>query len=148
MQDPDKSHLKTCVTYVTEEGGIQPPVRTTLNVPTTQTAIESDTATTQAALQDAVSDARMRVITAAWDEMVIPPMPDGPDEEVYPRYIQTLKDALKDLAQRSNMMEGAAQSLAEANVRQTKIIAKLRNDLHKYQLKWLKEVQAAEDHEA
>lgn len=114
---------------VTDEAGTTNPAETRPSEPLMSS---SDTA---GVLQDVVAGQKMRAITDMWDSLIIPPMSDGPDDEVYPRYVQTLKDIITDLAKTSNQFEGAAQALAEANVRQTKIITKLRADVVRLKLK-------------
>lgn len=76
-----------------------------------------------------MADTTAAVVMQAWDDLVIPEMPDGPDEEVFPRYITTLKEALRDTAAEANKNEAMSQNLAAANVRQTEIISKLRAEI-------------------
>lgn len=133
-QDPDavaqeSTEQAVPVNTVMVPAGTQKAVTTTLIAPMNmevqniQTAITSDTA---AALQEAVSGSRMAAITTMWDSLVVPER--KPDEPVE-LYVVRLRDTIKEVAAQSNRFEGAAQSLAEANVRQSKIIAKLRGEL-------------------
>lgn len=112
----------------TDEAGTMKPPETGTSEPSTSLRDTAD------ALQEAVSRQRMKAITDMWDSLAIPQRKQGEQDW---DYIQRLIEAGGELAQKVNQFEGAAQSLAEANVRQTNIIAKLRADLVRVKTKWL-----------
>lgn len=66
------------------------------------------------------------VVMRAWDESVIPSRQALSAEA----YIVKLTDTIRTVALECNRQEGVSQSLADANVRQTKIISKLRDDIY------------------
>lgn len=105
-----------------------------------QKTISSDTV---AVLQEAVAGKRMAAITTMWDSLLVPVRPivpwHHPDVEKLQDHITLLESTCKELAEKSNQFEGAAQSLAEANVRQTRIIGKLRSDVIRLKIALSKE---------
>lgn len=91
-------------------------------------------------------DGAFLAVRSAWMALAVPPMPselqdadtyvdgDFPGDSAM-RYIGVLQAAVRDVAKQSNEHEGVAQLMAEANVRQTKIISRLRDDVMKLQLR-------------
>lgn len=69
-------------------------------------------------------------IMKAWDDLVIP----APTTDSMEDYIDELKDVVRDLARQVNTQEGIAQTLAEANVRQTKLVSQLRTEITRLKL--------------
>lgn len=76
------------------------------------------------------TDEMFETITKTWDTLVMPTPPNefGNDQTTYD-YVNALCTCIEDLAKRANEYEAKAQRLADANIRQTNIILKLRQDL-------------------
>lgn len=75
-------------------------------------------------------------VTKAWDTMFIPTPPeDFANDELTFDYSNKMQELVKDLVLRANEMEAKAQKLAEANVRQMKIIGDLRAEIWNAKLK-------------
>lgn len=93
---------------------------------------------TTAVLESVANEQRMAAITNMWDSTVVPEEPEGLAGDLsveHLAYIEKLQSTIVELAASANRFEGAAQSLAQALVRQTKIIAKLRTDALNLKLK-------------
>lgn len=78
-------------------------------------------------------------IVQAWDDLVVPPEPtyivnNGLGEAEVAEYVELLKNTIRDLARQANAQEGIAQTLAEANVRQTKLVTQLRMEINRLKL--------------
>lgn len=75
-------------------------------------------------------------VTKAWDTMLIPTPPeDFANDSLTFDYSNKMQELVKDLVLRANEMEAKAQKLAEANVRQMKIIGDLRAEIWDAKLK-------------
>lgn len=72
-------------------------------------------------------------VTQAWNNMLLPTPPDdfGNDQATFD-YVSRLTAIIQELVEKANKYEYETQKLAEANVRQTKIIQGLRNELFRY----------------
>lgn len=68
----------------------------------------------------------------AWDELIVPSEPEnwepGSDKTTWD-YVGLLQQTIRDLAKTANEHESVSQNLAEANVRQSHIISKLRAEI-------------------
>lgn len=91
-------------------------------------------------LDEATAASKMAVINAAYDELAVPDQHEG---ETDLQYILVLRQTIRDLSRRANEFEALAQTLAEANVRQTKIIEKLRADIVRLKMKLVEGVKNA-----
>lgn len=85
-------------------------------------------------------------VTRTWDTMFIPSPPKldpGLDSQTvasykaWTKYSNEMYDLVISISERSNQQEAVAQKLAEANVRQTKIIQELREELFDLKVKTL-----------
>lgn len=90
-------------------------------------------------------------IVQAWDDLVVPPEPinwePGSDKTTWD-YVGLLQETIRDLARQVNSQEGIAQTLAEANVRQTKLISQLRKDIYNLKLASMNMAAAVENLDA
>jgi hypothetical protein len=91
---------------------------------------------------------QFEAIQEAWEKQIIPPEPDGFDDMVeygesqYPgivAYLQKLREALVSAAKEANNQEQISQHLAEANVRQTKLVQQLRTQVEAFRAALVKQ---------
>lgn len=99
-------------------------------------------------------------VTKTWDTMFIPSPPKldpGRDSQslesfrAWTKYSNEMYDLVVSISERANQQEAVAQKLAEACVRQTKIIQELREELFNLKVKTLpnhKDAGRLPDHES
>lgn len=75
------------------------------------------------------------VVMQAWDDLLIPEFSGAESTNELCQYIEELKDVIRELGKAVNLQEATSQSLAQANVRQTKIVAKLRSEMNDLRIK-------------